>query len=417
MLNGEQKTVSAAALTGVASSSHPELWRGDSPGSSSGRAGPARYTCLRLLQLLLLLHIIELGLVLRQQQVEEARDEEADAVGSLKDHDDSGAYRAGALIVLDAAVAVGVGASGYRDLRSGAVEGSAHLVRDSHFGAVDIAASLGDDGGAGHSRKDLARQGLGPEANVVREVQRVEGEAATALEEMRLHGDAEAECERQHEDERVAAGHIGAGHLHARDEDHRKQLQHHAADDADRDGTGRARGAAGKSDDAVVLREGGVGRSCHQAGDERVDPVGEQAALDARVDVGPLVRRQLRRDVRHANVANRLGRRDEEANKDGQEVLSGEAEREGLDPQEGDCIGVLDGVARVVVVLLALGGVGEAADARLGGLGGARGLVARERGAVGDSRHKAAKRKTPEQEGRLEERRAEELDDRRHDDN
>eukprot|EP00967_Tisochrysis_lutea_P140649 scaffold257331_cov27-Tisochrysis_lutea.AAC.2 len=161
----------------------------------------------------------------------------------------------------------------------------------------------------------------------------------------------------------------------------------------------------------------GVGWRGEEAGDERVQTVGEEPALYARVDVRALlIHRELRRDVRHANVADSLGGRDEEADEDGQEVLDSKAEREGLDPQEGDRFSIGDVVAREVVVLLAWGGIREATDARLFRLSAARRLVARLGDAVRDAGEEAAEGEAPEEEGGLEEGRAEELDQRGHHD-
>mmetsp|Transcript_95 Transcript_95/g.303 ORF Transcript_95/g.303 Transcript_95/m.303 type:complete len:297 (+) Transcript_95:652-1542(+) len=245
---------------------------------------------------------------------------------------------------------------------------------------------------------------------------------------MALHGDAEADAERNCQDEAVAAREASGRLHHARDEDGRPELEDDAAHDADRDRgeqcaklandaeedepegareAGRAARAARERDQPVVLREGCVGRRAEARRKEGVDAVGKQAALHARGDL--VLVGNLGELGGHGDVADSLGGRDHESDEDGQEVLGREGDRECLLlPREREPrrrvgaarIGALEVV--LAEIALPLGGHADAGaiDDRAARVVGHR-LAAR-----GDG---AAEAQAPNEVRRLDERRAEHL--------
>mmetsp|Transcript_30792 Transcript_30792/g.94381 ORF Transcript_30792/g.94381 Transcript_30792/m.94381 type:complete len:242 (+) Transcript_30792:134-859(+) len=129
---------------------------------------------LALGELLFLFQFLDLGRILREQKVQEERDEESDAVRRLEDHDDCSARRLSATVVLDAAVAVVVctGSDGnlvvfFNSGRVRAGKRSADSLRDGHLRTAHVARFGADRGGDCGGGEDLARKRLGPESRVV----------------------------------------------------------------------------------------------------------------------------------------------------------------------------------------------------------------------------------------------------------
>jgi len=199
------------------------------------------------------------------------------------------------------------------------------------------------------------------------------------------HADAEAEAHGDGKDDAVAARvevRLG-GHLEARDKHVAEEEGGHAADDTVGDGgddarhlgedaheqkpdaTGDARtagGALGEGDDAVVLREGGVGHAGADGGEEGADAVGEEAALDGLV-VLLRVSGLLGSVVRRADVADGLDGGDEESHQHRENRGAVEPELERFDPQESHRVGALNlGVDNVVPALVADALLGDAGD-------------------------------------------------------
>ena len=117
----------------------------------------------------------------------------------------------------------------------------------------------------------------------------------------------------------------------------RRELGEDAHDEEEKAGgvAGLAVRAAGQGDDAVVLREGGHGRDGAEARDEAVEAVGQDAALDPRVEEGAFDL-EARHVARGADVADGLHHEHDVDGHEREDDGRVDAQGERLGPDEGD---------------------------------------------------------------------------------
>mmetsp|Transcript_54216 Transcript_54216/g.172088 ORF Transcript_54216/g.172088 Transcript_54216/m.172088 type:complete len:249 (-) Transcript_54216:1389-2135(-) len=174
------------------------------------------------------------GLVVREDEVEDERKEGADAIGRLDDKDHGVTPRFDAVVIVQATT--GLVLHHLRNRRGvDAAEGGAHIAAEGVGGAVDEARLRGNC--FRHHGEGVAVLFAGPQAHVVLAVSAVEPGEAAALGEVGLAGDTDADAERDGEDEAVAAGHGLLGNdRHARNHHVSEQEDRHAAEHAVGDG-------------------------------------------------------------------------------------------------------------------------------------------------------------------------------------
>ncbi|KAJ6437407.1 hypothetical protein O9K51_09963 [Purpureocillium lavendulum] len=245
-----------------------------------------------------------------------------------------------------------------------------------HLGRQHEVEQHADDGGDGEAR--LHDEDDGAEEALQRVVVALVGEDVVKVLGHESRAVAQRQARRQDEARAAVEGGAADDNGHTGDGDGGEEEGGHAAEDGLGDGdegsgelgedahddeeeaagdAGGAVGAAGEGDDAVVLGEAAHGRHGHEGGDDAVEPVGEQAALDARL-VGAALDLEAREVAGGGDVADGLGRADDVDGDEGQDEGAVDGQGKGAHPDEGGDGGRVD--ARGVKV--ARGAGDDAAD-------------------------------------------------------